>query len=214
MKFIWIFYIFLINKVLLQSNEELGKYGKITTDSATVFFDSTDFAINKEIYLIITGEFYSNSTYIDYAFTDNYLTYEENLLKREYFNKNKQKDNKREERYFTIEKTQDKIKNGETGKYLIIYTFMKGSYIIENTDTNKGNSKAIFNKYDKHNIDNPIIFFNISDFKVGDEIYFKISGKFTSFEDEDNYYIIIEYINGPNLSVFYNTFNIMYNLAV
>ena len=29
---------------------------------------------------------------------------------------------------------------------------------------------------------------------------------YTSFEDEDNYYIIIEYIKGPNFSIFYNSF--------
>ena len=39
MKFIWIFYIFLINQVLLQNNYDLGKDQKLTTDSAVIFFD-------------------------------------------------------------------------------------------------------------------------------------------------------------------------------
>lgn len=66
-------------------------------------------------------------------------------LKREYLNKIKERTDigeDYEERYFTIEKTQDKLKSGQEGKYLIILPNMDGSYDIENTNTNKGNSKV------------------------------------------------------------------------
>ena len=171
MKFIWIFYIFLINQVLLQINFDLGKDQKLTTDSAVIFFDATNFKVNDNIYLIITGNF--SLEYIEYAFEDDLPAYADELdiegfiLKREYLNKMKGRPDigeDYEERYFTIEKTQE-------GKYLIILPYMNGLYDIENTNTNKGNSKVISEKYKTVETENPIIFFDTSDFKVGDEIY-------------------------------------------
>ena len=186
MKFIWIFYIFLINQVLLESIYDLGKDQELTnTDSAVIFFDATNFNVNDNIYLIITGNF--KVEYIDYTFEDDLPAYANNLdtkgfiLKREYYNKIKERTDIGEdyqERYFTIEKTQDKIKSGQEGKYLIILTYMNGLYDIENTNTNKGNSKVISEKYKTVETENPIIFFDTSDFKVGDEIYLIISGEF------------------------------------
>jgi hypothetical protein len=199
MKFIWIFYIFLINQVLLQSDDELGKDQKLNTDSAIIFFDATNFKVNDNIYLIITGNF--SLEYIEYAFEDDLRAYADELdiegfiLKREYLNKMKGRPDigeYYEERYFTIEKTQDKIKSGEEGKYLIIIPYIDGSYVIENTNTNKGNSKVISEKYKTVETENPIIFFDTSDFKVGDEIYLIISGEFMY---DEIYYAFIDDIS-------------------
>ena len=77
MKFIWIFYIFLINQVLLQSDYNLGKDQKLNTDSAVIFFDATNFKVNDNIYLIITGNF--SQEYIDYTFEDNLPAYADEL---------------------------------------------------------------------------------------------------------------------------------------
>ena len=201
MKFIWIFYIFLINQVLLQINYDLGKDQALATDSAVIFFDATNFNVNDNIYLIITGNF--KVEYIDYTFEDDLPAYANNLdtkgfiLKREYYNKIKERTDIGEdyqERYFTIEKTQDKIKSGQEGKYLIIYPYMNGLYDIENTNTNKGNSKVISEKYKTVETENPIIFFDTSDFKVGDEIYLIISGEFM-FDDDEIYYAFIDDIS-------------------
>ena len=199
MKFIWIFYIFLINQVLLQSDYDLRKDQKLTTDSAVIFFDATNFKVNDNIYLIITGNF--SVEYIEYAFEDDLPAYADELdiegfiLKREYLNKMIGRPDigeDYEERYFTIEKTQDKIKSGQEGKYLIILPNMDGSYDIENTNTNKGNSKVISEKYKTVETENPIIFFDTSDFKVGDEIYLIISGEFMY---DEIYYAFIDDIS-------------------
>ena len=118
-------------------------------------------------------------------------------LKREYLNKIKERTDigeDYEERYFTIEKTQDKLKSGQEGKYLIILPNMDGSYDIENTNTNKGNSKVISEKYKTVETENPIIFFDTSDFKVGDEIYLIISGEFM-YDDDEIYYAFIDDIS-------------------
>ena len=87
MKFILILYIFLISQVLLEPNHDLGKYQKLNTNSSVKFFDITDFAVNTDIYLIITGIF--NFIFIEYAFEDNLPEYADDLdtkgfiLKRE-----------------------------------------------------------------------------------------------------------------------------------
>ncbi len=54
--------IFCISKILLQSNPYLTKYGKLTsvTDSF-VIFDSSDFKVKDDIYIIITGTFDAGS---------------------------------------------------------------------------------------------------------------------------------------------------------
>ena len=119
------------------------------------------------------------------------LDHEGFILKREYLNKIKfVNDDDYQERYFTIEKTQDKIKSGQTGKYLIILPYMEGFYDIENTEINKGDSKVIITKkYSKQKTENPIIFFDTSDFKVGDEIYLIFSGV---FYDDEIYYAFID----------------------
>lgn len=77
MKFIWIFYIFLINQVLLQINYNLEKDQALATDSAVIFFDATNFKVNDNIYLIITGNF--SVEYIEYAFEDDLPAYADEL---------------------------------------------------------------------------------------------------------------------------------------
>ena len=148
MKFNWILYIFLIGQVLLSTTWELGKYQKLNTDSAVIFFDSSDFKVDEEIYIVISG--YYIYTYIDYVFVDDislHASFTTSELRREYSTKYVTKTNVYdgytfEERYYTIEKTRDRIKNG-SGKYLLIYTYMHGFYDIENTKDNLGNSKAV-----------------------------------------------------------------------
>ena len=147
MKLSWILYFLLIGQVLL-SSMDLGKYGKINTNSDVVFFDSSDFKVDDEIYIVISG--YFRQTYIEYVFVDDISirsSFTTSDLRREYATKTVTKTDiydgyTYEERYYTIEKTRNHIKNGN-GKYLLIYTDMYGYYDIENTKENHGNSKAV-----------------------------------------------------------------------
>ena len=147
MKFNSILYIFLISPVLL-TTMDLKKYEKINTNSSVVFFDSSDFKIDEEIYIVISGNFIQD--YIHYVFVDDiplYSNYPTSGLRKEYSTKTETtKDSngvyKYEVRYYTIEKTSSKVNNRQ-GKYLLIFTHMDGEYVIENTKENKGNSKAV-----------------------------------------------------------------------
>ena len=127
---------------------DLQRGKKVHTDSPLVIFDSTDFKLNEEIYIKITGYFVY--TYIDYVFFDD-ISELNDPYNIEYIkeNSNKAVDKGQkldgydlETRYYTIEKTTSHLKGAE-GYYLAIYTYMYDYYDIENTKDNEGNSKAL-----------------------------------------------------------------------
>ena len=147
MKFNSILYIFLISPVLL-TTVDLEKYNKINTVLPVVVFDSSDFKIDEEIYIVISGYFIFD--YIEYVFVDDiplYSNYPTSGLRKGYSTKTETtKDSngvyKYQVRYYTIEKTKNNINNRQ-GKYLLIFAYMDGEYVIENTKENKGNSKSV-----------------------------------------------------------------------
>lgn len=149
-KFILLFfYISLINNVFATSEHDLNKYGKLEKiNDALVVFDSHDFKVDEEIYIIITGYFFE--TYIQYKFIDNLDDL--NDINDDYYipGSIKEESNKvdfldnynLERRYYTIEKTNSHLK-GKEGKFLALFVYMNGAYDIENTKENKGNSKIV-----------------------------------------------------------------------
>ena len=142
-----LFYISLINQALTSNVHDLNKYGKLEDFNETVvILDSHDFKVDEEIYIIITGYFYFE--YIEYIFIDSLddlvdANLERKLIK-EYSNKIEtlNADTNLKKRYYTIEKTESHL-NGKEGKYLALYAYMDGTYDIENTEKNKGNSKVV-----------------------------------------------------------------------
>ena len=141
---IHIAFIFLIAKVLLSTDDtsiDLHKYGKLTGISySPVFFDSKDFKIDDEIYIVITGVFNDHRIY--YYFRDDIYDYVGiSYSTLDYVSSNKVETNNdgTETRYYTIKKSRSNL-SGSNGKYLAIYTDMYGIYNIENTKENKGNS--------------------------------------------------------------------------
>ena len=67
----YVFNIFLIKYILLQGiglDTYLGKYNKTYTQSSYVIFNSTDFKLDQEIYLKISGYFIEE--YIEFKFFD------------------------------------------------------------------------------------------------------------------------------------------------
>ena len=164
----YVFYIFLIKYILLQGTYSgtgydiyLEKYNKTYTQSSYIIFNSTDFKLDEEIYLKISGYFIED--YIEYQFFDDYNdaiyaidTYINNIqhsitvdLKKENPTKYETKKDKNNNdgyeyyiRYYTIEKTKTNLKMAEKGNYLLILTNMDGFYDIENTKDNQGNDKT------------------------------------------------------------------------
>ena len=140
---IHIAFIFLIAKVLLSTDitVDLPKYGKLTGKSGTlVIFDSKDFKIDDEIYIVITGRF--RITSINYQFVDvidNIHANHYDVLDNVNSNKVETNNDGTETRYYTIKKSRNKL-YGSNGNYLAIFTDMIGTYNIENTKENKGNS--------------------------------------------------------------------------
>ena len=147
-------YISLIKQALTTTVHDLNKYGKLEDfNSSIVIFDSHDFKLDEEIYIIITG--YFQFEYIHYIFIDSLedlydiditnitnIELNENLIK-EYSNKaDTVNDEGLKKRYYTIEKTKSHL-NGKEGKYLALYVYMDGTYDIENTKENQGNSKVV-----------------------------------------------------------------------
>ena len=144
-------YISLINQALTTTVHDLNKYGKLEDfNSSIVIFDSHDFKLDEEIYIIITG--YFQFEYIHYIFIDsledlddiNITNIEHNKnLTKEFSNKVETvNDNNLKKRYYTIEKTESHL-NGKEGKYLALFVYMDGTYDIENTEKNQGNSKVV-----------------------------------------------------------------------
>ena len=128
--FFVIIYLFLFNDVLLSNKIDLKKYGKLTNiNYYVVIMDSSDFKVDDEIYIKITGYFdYGN--YIHYIFTDDLTHYASSEVSCMYckevsYNKIETVRTTRvgykiETRYFTIEKSKINL-DGAEGKYLLIY---------------------------------------------------------------------------------------------
>ena len=142
MKVILLLYVFLISQVLTSSDSDLERYGTIeSTYSSVIFFDSSEFKIDEEIYIVITGVF--DRDYIQYYFCD---TIPPNVntpaalssypLETVYSNKIESHNDNIETKYFTITKSRSKTRDG--GKNLLIFPYMYGAYKIENTKDNKG----------------------------------------------------------------------------
>ena len=140
----YIICIFLISNILLESSF-LGKYQKLYSVTETfVYFDSSDFKVNDEIYIIITGKFLENVKEIDFLFLDDIAAFSSgSSFKKVSYNKKETKENGREARYYTIKKSSSNL-NGVDGKYLLIFPFTEDDepYDIENTKENKGNSNS------------------------------------------------------------------------
>ena len=144
-------YISLIKQALTTTVHDLNKYGKLEDfNSSIVIFDSHDFKLDEEIYIIITG--YFEFEYIHYIFIDSLedlddiditnIEHNKNLTK-EFSNKVETvNDNNSKKRYYTIEKTESHL-NGKEGKYLALFVYMDGIFDIENTEKNQGNSKVV-----------------------------------------------------------------------
>ena len=150
----YVFYIFLIKYILLQGTYSgtgydiyLEKYNKTYTQSSYIIFNSTDFKLDEEIYLKISG--YFKEQYIEYKFFDDWYEISTTTLyldlEKEYPNKNETKTDKEKNngyeyhvKYYTIEKTKSNLKSAKKGNYLLIHTNMDGYYDIENTKDNEG----------------------------------------------------------------------------
>ena len=126
---------------------DLQRGKKYHTNDFLVIFNSTDFKLDEEIYIKITG--YFKHTYIYYVFFDKISELDDPDIK--YIKKCRykvvDKDKKLDgydlkTRYYTIEKTTSNLK-GKEGYYLAIYTYMYDFYDIENNKDNEGNSKAL-----------------------------------------------------------------------
>ena len=122
---------------------DLQRGKKYHTNDFLVIFNSTDFKLDEEIYIKITG--YFKHTYIYYVFLDKFNELDDPDIK--YIKKCRQKVVDKDgydlkTRYYTIEKTTSHLK-GKEGYYLAIYTYMNDFYDIENNKDNEGNSKAL-----------------------------------------------------------------------
>ena len=126
---------------------DLQRGKKYHTNDFLVIFNSTDFKLDEEIYIKITG--YFKHTYIYYVFSDKISELDDPNIEyiKECSNKVVDKDKKLDgydlkTRYYTIEKTTSNLK-GKEGYYLAIYTYMYDFYDIENNKDNEGNSKVL-----------------------------------------------------------------------
>ena len=140
----YIICIFIISNILLQ-NTILRKYQKFySVNNNYVIFDSSDFKVDDEIYIIITGKFEESVDEIEFQFGDDVEVFTDMTSnKRVSYNKKETKGNGREARYYTIKKSSYNL-NGVEGKYLVIVPFTVDGepFDIENTKENKGNSNT------------------------------------------------------------------------
>ena len=159
----YVFYIFLIQYILIQGSSMdyycLAKYNKTYTNSPSIIFNATEFNLDEEIYLKISGYFIKD--FIQYQFFDDISDFDNEIYayhlgfstSLELTKENPTKYEKKKDKdinngyeyyigYYTIEKTKTNLKNAEKGDYLVIVTNMDGYYDIENTKENQGNDKT------------------------------------------------------------------------